>query len=175
MHKRVHIINATTAGLLIGLGFEYKPAIEYVDDVWLIGSLLGWGVSYMINLQALLLGAIAPDKLDDWIYDKEGTDLWYEQCRKWTHAWSIFIPLTIASALYFGPNYITMFLVAYSLHCMADALTVMGAPIFDPAVRVSLLPILEETYQERRYELISKVALAGAAYYKYGGPLYSVL
>lgn len=175
MQKRVHIINATTAGVLIGFGYEYQPAIDYVDNVWLLGPLLGWGISYAINLQFLLLGAVAPDQLDNWVYDKEGTDLWQEQRRKWTHAWSVFIPLTIASAIYFGPNYITLFLVAYSLHCMADALTLTGAPILDPVVRTSLLPILEETYQERRYELLSKVVLAGAIYYRCGGPLYSIL
>lgn len=170
MEARTHIIHASTAGVLIGIGYEYQPAIDYVDDFWLIGSLLGWGVSYMINIQALLAGALAPDKLDEWVYDKEGTDLWLEQRRKWTHAWSVFIPLTIASALYFGPNFITLFLVAYSLHCVADSFTKVGAPILDPAERVSLMPVLEQTYQERRITLLSKVVLGAVIYYKLGGP-----
>lgn len=167
MRAKVHIINSMTAWTVLDLNSGSVPSF--------ISSYFGPGAEYLpyfatlfLNFQALIWGSLLPDKLDELVYDKEGAELWCQQRRKWTHAWSICIPITIFSWIVFGNFFITTFCVAYSLHCIVDVFTVTGVPILDPVKLVNFMPVLEETYQERRFELISMIALVLACLFSWG-------
>lgn len=174
VRQNLHWKVSLAAAIVMGLGHINQRIFDFFSDWGMLATTMGEATNYFVNFSAIFVANQLPDTLDAWVYDKEG-ELWYDQQRKWTHAWAIFIPLAVASWFFFGNGAITLFFVVYALHCIVDAFTMVGAPVLLPWERVSLMPIKEGTYEERRFSLAMYLVLGAAIYYRWGDEILAMI
>ncbi|MBU1248726.1 MAG: hypothetical protein KKB70_08510 [Proteobacteria bacterium] len=176
MYRRTYSMASLSVAFFFGFGYQYQAIAERIPELWGAGPRLVAAACWFLNVSALFTGTMMPNRLHRFLYPYEDTnrcdearEMWQRCNRHWTHAWILSIPACLISYFVWGPNMVFMFLVGYSTHCILDAFTITGAPILVPWKRVSIIPLQEGTYQDRRFMAVIWLLFIASGFNRWWG------